>query len=72
MATEVAMIGWKFLTKPGQILASGFSKAPVGTKGRCPKCSSKVIECPHCQQINAYKTTEVEWNCVHCKKIYQI
>jgi len=72
MAKEVGAIIWKVLTKPGQLIQSGLSGAPVGHKGRCPKCKSMVIQCPHCSGINAYRTSEVEWSCVHCKKFYQI
>lgn len=72
MATEMGTIAWKFLNNPGQLIASGFSKAPVGHKGRCPKCKSKVISCPHCGHVNPYKTSHIEWACMKCTKMYQL
>lgn len=72
MAKEAGMIFWKVLTDPGQLLKSGLSAAPVGHKGRCPNCRSKVIFCAHCGHANPYRTADVEWTCKKCTKICQI
>jgi hypothetical protein len=71
MATELGTIAWKALKNPGQLFGSAFSKAPVGHKGRCPSCKSKVIECPHCGGIRPYDTSKIEHCCALCQKMYQ-